>query len=354
MDYFYAAIEQRDDPSIQGRPVVICMYSGRTEMSGAVSTCNYLARERGIRAGMPCTQAKKIDNEAVFLPVRKEYYTMVSDNIMNILRPFADSAQHFEQISVDEAFLDITRSFNGDFDKALETGIKIKQRIKSEENLTCSIGIGPNKLIAKMASSYKKPDGITVITPEKSMAFLEPLDVKKLWGIGKVTESRLAQIGVRTIGQLAEYDQIRLIEIFGKKKGVWLKRAAMGLDDSMVQERGDSNQISRIATLPENTRDFTEITFLLDRLADDVISRVTEAGVSFKQIVFIGITSDLKMHTRSKILNHAITDQEILRRNIGQMAKDFLEDTSLELRRVGVRVDDLQNTAGQLTLKDYI
>ncbi len=184
MDYFFAAIEERENPELREKAVVVCMLSGRSELSGSVSTCNYVAREFGIRSGMPCSRAKKLNPEAVFLPVRKDFYTSVSDRIMEILRSYADpgNGDSFEQISVDEAFLESSERTGGDFRLAFEIGMQIKKEIKEKENLTCSIGIGPNKLISKMASSAKKPDGITVVSPQDLEAFLWPLNVSKLWG----------------------------------------------------------------------------------------------------------------------------------------------------------------------------
>ena len=167
MDYFYAAIEERENPELRGKAVVVCMLSGRSELIGAVSTCNYIVREFGIRSGMPCSRAKKLNPEAVFLPVRKEFYTLVSDRGMEILRSYADVRENgdaFEQISIDEAFLEITEKTGGDFSLAFELGMQIKNEIKEKENLTCSVGIGPNKLISKMAFSVKKPDGITAVS----------------------------------------------------------------------------------------------------------------------------------------------------------------------------------------------
>ena len=144
MDYFFAAIEERENPELREKAVVVCMLSGRSELSGSVSTCNYVAREFGIRSGMPCSRAKKLNPEAVFLPVRKDFYTSVSDRIMEILRSYADpgNGDSFEQISVDEAFLESSERTGGDFRLAFEVGMQIKKEIKEKENLTCSIGIG--------------------------------------------------------------------------------------------------------------------------------------------------------------------------------------------------------------------
>ncbi len=356
MDYFYAAIEEREKPELRGKAVVVCMLSGRSELSGSVSTCNYIAREFGIRSGMPCSRAKKLNPEAVFLPVRKEFYTSVSDRIMEILRSYADPGENgdsFEQISVDEAFLEITDRAGGDFNVALEIGMEIKKEIKEKENLTCSIGIGPNKLIAKMASSAKKPDGITVVSPENLGAFLWPLKVSKLWGIGDVTAKKLQEMGIVTVKDLAEHDVIDLISIFGKSRGTWLKQAASGIDDSPLKEREGSEQIGRIATLPEDTLDQRLILPLLERLAGDVIEKLDSRELSFRVVTVTVINSNFRMYTKSRTLNHPVSSKEALLEAAREILSEFISESRTEFRRVGVRVGGLQKKKGQKSLFDY-
>lgn len=356
MDYFFAAIEERENPKLQGKAIVVCMLSGRSEFSGAVSTCNYIAREFGIRAGMSCSKAKKLNSEAVFLPVRKDFYTSVSDRIMEILRSYTDAretGEAFEQISIDEAFLEITEKTGGDFNLALEIGTQIKNEIKDKEKLTCSVGVGPNKLIAKMASSVQKPDGITVISPDKLENFLWPLKVSKLWGIGNVTAGKLQEMGIVTIKDLAEHDVIDLISIFGKIRGIWLKQAAAGIDDSPVKERDGSEQIGRIATLPEDTLDINLISQLLDRLSGDVISKLDSRELSFRTITVTVINSKFKMYTKSRTLNHPVYLKESLLEVAREILGEFLSESQTEFRRIGVRVGELQKRVGQKSLFDY-
>ncbi|AKB20636.1 DNA polymerase IV [Methanosarcina sp. WWM596] len=356
MDYFYAAIEEREKPELRGKAVVVCMLSGRSELSGSVSTCNYIAREFGIRAGMPCSKAKNLNPEAVFLPARKDFYTSVSDRIMEILRNYADPGENgdsFEQISIDEAFLEITDRTEGDFNLAFELEMQIKKEIKEKENLTCSIGIGPNKLIAKMASSAKKPDGITVVSPENLEGFLWPLKVSKLWGIGDVTAKKLQEMGIVTVKDLAEHDVIKLISTFGKARGTWLKQAATGLDESPLKEREGSEQIGRIATLPEDTLDQELIIPLLERLAGDVIEKLNSRELSFKVVTFTAINSNFRMYTRSRTLNHTVSSKEALLEATREILSEFLSENRTELRRVGVKVGGLQKKKGQKSLFDY-
>jgi len=300
MDYFFAAIEERENPELRGKAVVVCMLSGRNGLSGAVSACNYVAREYGIISGIPCSKAKKLNPKAVFLPVRKEFYTSVSNRVMEILRNYVDVREEgdaFEQISIDEAFLGITEKTGGNFSRAFEIGMQIKNEIKEKENLTCSVGIGPNKLIAKMTSSIKKPDGITVVSPNELESFLLPLKMSKLWGIGDVTAGKLQKMGVVMIKDLAEHDATHLSSTFGKNRGIWLKKAAAGIDDSPLKERDGSEQISRISTLPKDTLDIKLISQLLNKLVEDVICKLDSMELSFRTVTVMVINSNFRMYT---------------------------------------------------------
>src|SRR4030067_634377 len=167
MDYFFAQCEEREHPELKGKPVVICVYSGRGGDSGAVSTSNYEARKFGIKAGIPISRAKKLNPDAIFLPVNMGLYRSKSNEIMDMLRGFSDIV---EQESIDEAFCDITDKV-ADFDEAKKFAAQIKDAIRQKVGLTCSIGVAPNKLIAKIASDFKKPDGLTVVKPEEDMRF---------------------------------------------------------------------------------------------------------------------------------------------------------------------------------------
>jgi DNA polymerase IV (DinB-like DNA polymerase) len=215
------------------------------------------------------------------------------------------------------------------------------------------VGIGPNKLIAKMASSVQKPDGITVISPDKLESFLWPLKVSKLWGIGNVTAGKLQEMGIVTIKDLAEHDVIDLISTFGKTRGVWLKQAAAGIDDSPIKERDGSEQIGRIATLPEDTLEINPISQLLDRLAEDVISKLNSRGLSFRTVTVTVINSSFRMSTKSRTLNHPAYSKETLFEVTREILGEFLSESRTEFRRVGVRVGELQKRAGQKSLFDY-
>jgi DNA polymerase IV (DinB-like DNA polymerase) len=350
LDAFYASVEEREDPSLMGKPVVVCMFSARGGDSGAVATPNYEARKAGVRSGMSIKQAKKLEPDGVYLPARREYYSEVSDNIMKILRKHADA---FEQVSIDEAFLDVTESSKGNFKQAETLARKLKKEIKEKEKLTCAIGIGPNKLIAKMAASVEKPDGLTIITPGDVEAFLTPLDVTKIWGVGGKTKSALEDIGVEKVGALAKVELQRLIELFGKAKGQWLYNASRGIDDDLVKERGEREQIGRITTLEEDTRDLETISSKINKLAVEVHEKVKEREEEFRTVTFYAVTEDMKGHTKSRTLSTSTSDLREMQETGKDLIRLFLRENDLQIRRVGIRVSNFSKPTGQKTLLQY-
>ena len=237
LDYFFAQCEELRNPALKQKPVVIGMYSGRTEDSGAVSTANYVARKYGVKSGIPLFLAKKKleGTEAVFLPVDYDYYEKVSNRIMQVLKNFADS---FEQVGIDEAYLEVTQRLRGEFSSAKTLVQRMKEAVKTQEGFTFSVGVGPNKLVAKMAADDQKPDGLTIIAPEDVKLFLSPLPVDRLLGVGKKTTARMNTLGIKTISDLANYDVQRLVEQFGKTLGIYFHNAANGVDNEPVKEAG--------------------------------------------------------------------------------------------------------------------
>jgi len=354
LDYFFAQCEERENPSLKGRPLVVCVYSGRGEEGGAVSTANYTARSFGVKSGMPIVFAKEAlrGREAVFLPVNHELYDRVSESIMRLLQTYADS---FEQVSVDEAFLDVTQQVKGDFEAARRLALEIKGKILEKEKLTCSIGIGPNKLVAKLASDFQKPDGLTAVRPEEVEGFLRGLPLGKLPGIGKKTEQKLNELGVKTVKDLAEYDVSRLVDIFGRKSGVYLHRAALGLDDEPVKGREGVEQMSRIATLKEDTRDREVILRELVKLSQDVYRRTVEENLSFSSVGLMAVMEDMSTHTKSRTLEVPGETAEAISSTAERLLDALLtEARELKVRRVGVRVSGLKEKGKQRPLYDFL
>jgi len=340
LDYFFAQCEERRTPSIKDKPVVVCVYSGRTEDSGAVSTANYVARKYGVKSGIPIVLAKQKlkDVDAVFLPVDKQFYREVSDQIMEILRGYAD---RFEQVGIDEAYLDVTKRTKGNYSEAEELAATIKGDVLTQQKLTCSIGVGPNKLVAKIAADVQKPDGLTVVRPEEVRSFLLPLPVRRLVGVGRKTEKKLETLSVRTVGQLARFDVQKLIGIFGRKLGTYFHNASLGIDEEPVQERSEPESVSRISTLKEDTRDLTVILDEAYRLCDEVYARLLQRGLAYRSVSIYIVAGDLSVHSRSRTFENPAGDSETFKNTVKELYEKFLGESDVEARRVGVKVSSL-------------
>ncbi len=340
LDYFYAQCEEVRKPEIKDKPVVVCVFSGRTEDSGAVSTSNYIARKLGVKSGIPIVLAKRIlskNSEAVFLPMDREYYESVSERIMETLR---SHIPRMEQMSIDEAYLDATESAHGDFAAAEKIGTRIKKEILDAEQLSCSVGIGPNKLVAKMAVDAKKPDGLTAILPSQVRSFLNPLPVGKLFGIGPKTEQKLGALGIKTVEDLANCDEERLSKEFGRNLGPQLKRSAQGMDDDPVQER-ETEQLSRIITLKRDTDKF-DFANEISPLCKDISNRLEAKELLCKSVGIIAITSELKTKNRAKTLDIPTNlEEKIFSVSSELFGSFFSENQELAVRRAGIRVSGL-------------
>jgi DNA polymerase IV (DinB-like DNA polymerase) len=336
-DYFFAQCEELRNPAIKDKPVVVGVYSGRTEESGAVSTSNYIARGYGVKSGLPLFLAKKKleGTDAVFFKVDHEYYSQISNRIMDIFRSYASA---IEQVSVDEAYLDVTEQVDGSFEKAKGYAQKIKADVKTQVGISFTIGVGPNKLVAKIACDSQKPDGLTIIKPEEAEFFLAPLPVDRLLGVGKKTTARMEQMGIKTIGELARYDCQRLIEAFGKALGIYFHNAANAIDNEPVREQGEAESISKIGTLKQDTHDLDFILQKTSELAEPVYRELTEKGYSYKTVSIYVVNVDLSGKTRSVTLEQPAKDKETITRNVRILFEKFLAESPLEVRRVGVRV----------------
>ena len=354
LDAFYAQCEENANPSFKGKPVVVCVYSGRTEDSGAVSTANYEARRYGVKAGIPIARAKKLLGavDAAFVSMNHPYYEQVSERIMEILRIQADV---FEQTSIDEAFLDVSRRTALSFDSARDAALEIKKQLFTQEKVTAAIGIGPNKVIAKIASDESKPDGLTVVGPEEVTTFLSRLPVSRIPGVGKKAEEKLAHLSVSTIPQLSSLNPTALVETFGKSLGAYLYRASKGEDEDPVREREQPTQLSRIATLKQNTRRVEETFELLTELAKSVSDKLKDQGMSCKSIAIIAILTDLSIHSRSRMLESPSSDGRLIETVAKQLTQEFLQsDPEAMLRRLGVKASGLTKQAGQTNMSKFL
>ncbi len=350
LDSFYASVEELRSEELKGKPIVICVYSGRSEDSGAVSTANYKARELRIKAGISIKQAKRLakGHDVIFLPVDMEYYREVSQRIMEILEEESDVIQ---QVSVDEAYLDITNRAE-DWKEAQKVAKKIKDRIKEQEGITCSVGVSFNKFMAKMASEHQKPDGLTTVKPQEAKEFLAQMPLTKLHGIGKKTAGILNDMGIETADELAHTPLVKLEEKLGKNKALMLHQRAQGIDNSPV-EPTTVQQISRIGTLKQNTRDTQLVLEKLNELIEDMGNKVEQKRVYFRTISLIAIDTQLKTHTKSETVQQT-GDMSRVEEIIKQLLEDFLaENPDIELRRAGVRLSNLTQRKNQKNLSEF-
>jgi len=344
MDQFFAAVEEKVRPEIRGKPVVVGADPKGGKGRGVVSTCNYEARKYGIKSGMPITKAWRLCPEAVFLPVNIPLYLQVSSRIMDTLSGYGDK---FESWGIDEAFLDVSSRVK-DFEEAKRLALQIKREIYEKEQLTCSVGIGPNKLVAKIASDFQKPDGLTVVEERDVKAFLEPLDIDKLLWVGKKTARKLNALGIKTVGDLARYDPSVLVEKFGVM-GKQLYLYAQGIDRSEVGMRGEVKSIGRNTTFEKDTSDWDFVLRVLDKLCDEVYKEVKEYNFLFKTVTITVRYQNFETHTHGKTLPFLTNRLEDLKKAAHELMQPYLRPER-KIRLVGARVSSLVSAEKQTRL----
>lgn len=341
MDSFYSSVEVRERPELRGLPVVVGSDPKGGKGRGVVSTCSYEARKFGIHSAMPISRAYRLCPEAVYLPVNMPLYKETSDRIMEVLRMFAD---RFQQVSVDEAYLDMGDSIE-DYLSATLLARKIKSEILRRQRLTCSVGIAPNKVIAKIASDMNKPDGLTIVRPEEVESFLCPLCVSKIPGIGKKTEPLLKEIGIETVGQLATADVQFLISRFGKY-GIVMHQLANGIDLREVREREEVKSISTEDTFDEDISDPAAVKSVFCELAAKVHADLSRKRFRFRTVNIRVRFDDFRTYTRAHTLHAATTDRESIIKVAIELMEEFIGRGRFRLLGVGVsnldKIDEKQ------------
>jgi DNA polymerase IV (DinB-like DNA polymerase) len=353
LDYFYAQVEEVENPSLKVRPVIVCVFSGRTEDSGVVSTANYKARELGVHSGMPIVLAKKKleGKNAAVIKMEHEKYEVVSSRIMDDL---AQRVDILEPTGIDEAFFDLTASTGGDYARAQKTAETIKESILKSEHLTCSVGLGRSKVVAKLGSDMAKPGGLTMVKPESTMAFLSPLPVTKLYGVGPKTAAIFEEIGIKTVGELVRIDPSALDARFGRKFGAYLLAAAKGEDDDPVRAGLEPTQFSRIVTLKRDTKDPMEAFEQLAAGIGYVHDKLVSSGKSCRTVTAIGILSDLSTKTKSKTFETPVNDKAILRESARTLFEELSATVNKDFRRVGLRVSGFTSVEDQTSLSEFL
>ena len=337
MDAFFASVEQRDFPQLRGRPVIV---GGRPESRGVVAACSYEARKFGVHSAMPSAQAAKLCKDAIFVPHRFDAYREASAGINRVFKCFTDM---IEPLSLDEAYLDVTQCAR-EIGSATEVANLIKQQIKKEINLTASAGISYNKFLAKIASDMDKPDGLYVIRPEVAEAFVEQLDIRKFFGVGKVTEKKMHALGIYNGGDLKRLSEVELQTQFGQSGGYY-HRVARGIDERPVRSHRVRKSIGKETTFEANLTNKASIWQTLLGIAERL-----EGILEAKQLVAKTVTlkvkySDFQLNTRSKtdVLGF-ISKQEIT-----GVLPELLQKTEVgkrPIRLVGISLSNLASSNG--------
>ncbi|UCH01151.1 MAG: DNA polymerase IV [Deltaproteobacteria bacterium] len=333
MDAFFAAIEVLDSPSLKGKPVIV----GGSTKRGVVSTASYEARRFGIHSAMPIFQAKERCPQGIFLPVKKDRYKEVSKKVMDILRDFTPLV---EQVSIDEAYLDITGS-EALFGNAEEIARHIKARIGKETGLTCSIGIGPNKFLAKVASDIYKPDGLTIILADDVDKFLSRLPVEKIPGVGRRTIKGLRHYGIKTIGDLKRFSKEQLLKDLGRFGGR-LYELAKGMDNSPVVPYRGVKSISSEETLSSDTGDLSILKERVISHADKVAWRLRKEGLKGRTITLKIKLDDFTEMSKGLTVRYTTDSTKIISDSAIKQLKDY--PLKRKVRLIGVTVSNLEGS----------
>lgn len=352
-DYFFAQCEEIRNSNLRTKPVAVCIFSDRGGDSGAIATANYIARKYGVKSGMPIKFAKarlKQISDAVFLPADFSYYSDISEKAMEIMKNYADV---FEYVGKDEAYLDVTKRTLNNFKNASHLAQQLKNQIRHEIKMTCSVGVSTNKIVSKIASSHKKPDGLTVVEPQNTESFLGPLKVSDIPGIGKVTEEKFHEMNLNTVEELRKVDIFTLNKMFGRKISQYIYNATRGIDDDPVAERQPTIQYSRIVTLKEDSKDLDFLVNSLEEICIDVHETAVKNKKMFKSVGIQFVQSDLSSKTKSRMLKNPTFSFEELKKTAHQLLEEALIDQTLNIRRLGVKISELSDLQGQSSLTNF-
>ena len=305
LDAFYASVEQLDDPSLKGRPVIVGAAPGRR---GVVSACSYEARRFGVHSAMPISEAWRRCPQGAYLPVRMERYLEVSRQVMEILSGYTPSLQ---QISVDEAFLDLTGTERL-FGPARQTGARIKAEVREKTGLVISVGIGPNRYVAKMATNAGKPDGLVEVSREEAREFLAGIPLKDLWGIGEKTLARLAELAITSVRQLQGMEKADLSRLLGQGAASFLSSASRGDDPGIFSEEPRSRSLSTEVTFERDRRDRGGLERVLLELSHQVMFRMIEGGWRSKTVSLKVRFHDFTTTSAQRTIRHWVSSAEEL------------------------------------------
>ena len=365
LNSFYPSCEELRDPTLKGKAHAVIMTDKQNAKitKGVVASCSYEAKKVGVKSAMPLSKAIKLCPDLILKSVDLPYYKQISEKLMNILETYSDT---LEQASIDEAYLDCTNKITSSDITIEQYAALMKKAIKERCDLLCSIGVASTKSAAKIASDYQKPDGLTIIYPAKLQAFLKPLEVERIPGVGTKTEEILKlEMGIESIGQLAGCDVQKLMERFGKK-GVWLWQVATGQDYEPVVPREDNISLSNEYTLERFTSNKEVILMGLASMVDELYEKINENGYEFRTVGIKIVNADFTIVTRER----SFTSYQNKKESISSVIRNLLDRCSLfdeleitsstaSVRKIGLRVSNLIRvekikSSNQKSLLDYI
>jgi DNA polymerase-4 len=344
MDAFYASVEQRDAPALRGKPVLVGGGKGGEGKRGVVTAASYESRRFGCRSAMPMAQARALCPQAIVVPVRMGVYATESRRIHAIFDRFTPDVQ---PISIDEAFLDLTRVgkfATGGLEGAKAAGEEIRAAVRAETGLTCSVGVSFNKFLAKLASDACKPDGIMVIAPEDVERVLPGRAVSEIFGIGEVAAAKLAKLGIRTIADLRAADVTLLRRTFGDAADAWL-RLAYGLDDRAVHARAQAKSVGKERTFSDDIGDAATLRAILLQLLESAAMNLREDGLRCRRVTVKLRTPDFRTFTRSQSLDAPTDHTDTLWPIAMGLLDAFLAEHRPKLRLLGVTLHELGTEA---------
>ncbi len=338
MDAFYASVEQKDNPRYKGRPLIV---GGRPKGRGVVAACSYEARVFGIHSAMPCSKAARLCPQAVFIRPRIQRYREISRMIMKIFKQYTDLV---EPLSLDEAFLDVTVN-NTSNPSATLVAEQIRSQIFQETGLTASAGVSYNKFLAKVASDVQKPNGITTIPPEHAHDFLSSLPIRKFFGVGKVTEKKMTDLGIRNGADLRSWDREKLVFHFGKT-GSFLSDIARGIDNRPVQPNRVRKSVGSETTLPRDIRDIERIFEILSSITEKLEHSLLKLETGGYTVTLKIRYSDFTTITRSRTLKNPVFSGNEIRHCLPELLR-MTEAGARDIRLLGITISNLTMDRGK-------
>ncbi len=369
LNAFFPSCEELRDPHLVGKPHAVIMTDQKKEhiSKGAVASCSYEARRFGIRSAISLSRAKELYPDLILNPVDMPYYKEISDKVMRVLEEYADS---LEQSSIDEAYMDCTLKIKSNPSLTVKDyAIQIKKVLREQCGLLTSVGVANTKSVAKIASDFQKPDGLTIVPPDELSKFLENLDVDAISGIGTKTRRVLGEeFRIETIGQLARQDAQKLIKRFGRKHGLWMWQVANGSDSDVVIPREDNISISTEQTIYPHTKNRERLLKYLNELVEEVYNKVNGKGYEFRTVGVKIVRSDFSIETRETSFSSYQNKQESIRNVIEGLLERFslryeknthTSVNDLAVRKIGIKVSNLFSTQRrkepeQRTMLDFL